>query len=206
MSIEIWIAFSLAALLVLVIPGPTIILVMSQAVVHGRKAVLPLVCGVVLGDLSAMTFSLLGLGAVLATSATLFSILKWGGAVYLVYLGIRMIISHPGNAQFSKATSTSIPRSMLRKAYIVTALNPKGIVFFIAFMPQFISPGSESFLQLIVLGLTFLVLASLNALFYALFAGQLRELLHSRKMCRVFNLTGGGALVSAGFVTAAIEQ
>ena len=90
MSIEIWIAFTLAAMVVLIVPGPTIILVISQAIAHGRRAVVPLTAGVTLGDFTAMTVSLLGLGAILASSAALFSMLKWIGAAYLIYLGIKL--------------------------------------------------------------------------------------------------------------------
>lgn len=90
MNMESWILFVLATTLILVIPGPTIILVISQAVDHGRKSVVPLVAGVLLGDFTAMTLSLLGLGVILAASAVLFTLFKWIGPVYLVYLVIRM--------------------------------------------------------------------------------------------------------------------
>ena len=77
MSLEIYITYVFATILILVIPGPTIILVVSQAVTHGRKSVVPLAAGVVLGDFTAMTLSLLGLGAIMSTSATLFILFKW---------------------------------------------------------------------------------------------------------------------------------
>ena len=95
MNIESYIPFVLAATLILIIPGPTIILVISQAVAHGRKSVVPLVLGVLLGDFTAMTFSLLGLGAILAASAVLFSIFKWAGALYLLYLVVQLWKSNP---------------------------------------------------------------------------------------------------------------
>jgi len=87
MSLEVYIGFVLASSLILIIPGPTIILVVSQAIAHGKKSVTPLVAGVVAGDFTAMTMSLLGLGALLAASAELFALLKWIGALYLIYLG-----------------------------------------------------------------------------------------------------------------------
>jgi threonine/homoserine/homoserine lactone efflux protein len=95
MNIESFIPFILATTLILIIPGPTIILVISQAVAHGRKSVVPLVAGVLFGDFTAMTFSLLGLGAVLSTSAALFEVFKWIGALYLFYLGIKLWKSNP---------------------------------------------------------------------------------------------------------------
>jgi len=90
MNVELFIPFVLAATLILIIPGPTILLVISQAVTHGRESVVPLVIGVFLGDFLAMTLSLLGLGALMAASAALFTIFKWIGALYLIYLGIKL--------------------------------------------------------------------------------------------------------------------
>ncbi len=89
MAIETWAAFALAAFVVLVIPGPTIVLVLGRAMTYGKRSVLPLVAGVTLGDFTAMMLSLFGLGAVLAASATLFTIFKWAGALYLIYLGVK---------------------------------------------------------------------------------------------------------------------
>ena len=95
MNMELWVPFVLAATLILIIPGPTILLVISQALAHGRKSVVPLVAGVIFGDFTAMTLSLLGLGAILSASASLFTILKWIGALYLIYLGIKLWRSNP---------------------------------------------------------------------------------------------------------------
>ncbi|MBE0583778.1 MAG: LysE family transporter, partial [Desulfofustis sp.] len=90
MLLSNWLAFVFAASIILIIPGPTIILVISLALSHGRRSVAPLVAGVVCGDLTAMTFSLAGLGALLAASAHLFLVFKWLGALYLIYLGVRL--------------------------------------------------------------------------------------------------------------------
>jgi len=206
MTFEIWLAYTLAATIVLVIPGPTILLVISQAVAHGRRSVIPLASGVVLGDLTAMTFSLLGLGAVLATSALLFAAMKWVGAIYLIYLGVRMW------AETGEGTALRLDRSaktgggLFRSAYIVTSLNPKGIAFFVAFLPQFIQPGAETAPQLLILGGTFLVLAGINAALYAVFAGQLRERMTRPGVRKWFHRCGGTALVGAGVMTAALRR
>jgi threonine/homoserine/homoserine lactone efflux protein len=205
MSLEIWIAFAIAAMFVLVIPGPTLILVISKAIAHGRKAVFPLVTGVVLGDLTAMTLSLLGLGAIVAASATLFSVLKWIGAVYLIFLGIKLWRAHPDTHE-PFAADEKQHRSLLKNAFIVTALNPRSIAFFVAFLPQFITPHGHPVPQLLLLGATFLVLAAFNATMYAIFAGQLRETIHHPKVRRWFNRSGGTALIGAGILTAMLER
>ena len=90
MSIETWLAFTAATAVLLVIPGPTILLVVSYALGQGMRTALPVAVGVALGDFTAMTLSMLGLGALLATSSLLFTVLKWAGALYLVWLGIQL--------------------------------------------------------------------------------------------------------------------
>ena len=107
MSLEVWITYILATTLILVIPGPTIILVISQAVTHGRKSVTPLVAGVVFGDFTAMTLSLLGLGAIMTASAALFSVFKWIGAFYLLYLGLKLLRSNTKDSNCLLYTSPS---------------------------------------------------------------------------------------------------
>ncbi len=206
MNMELWIPFVLAAILILIIPGPTILLVISQAVAHGRKSVVPLTTGVLLGDFTAMTLSLLGLGAIMATSATLFTMFKWIGALYLVYLGIKLWKSDPENTSTQdNAENTSAP-TLLRSAFIVTALNPKSIAFFVAFLPQFIDPLEPTFSQLTLLGGTFLILATLNAALYAVFAGQLGEHMRRKRVRKWFHRLGGGALIGAGIVTTGMQR
>ena len=206
MSIEIWVTFVLAAMVLLVIPGPTIILVISQAIAHGRRAALPLTLGVTLGDFTAMTLSLLGLGAIMASSAALFSVLKWIGAIYLIYLGIKLWRSNPGQHELRLSATRTSQQSLFRSAFIVTALNPKSIAFFVAFLPQFVSTESEAFPQFLMLGTTFLSLAALNAALYALFAGRLRDTMQNQKVQRWFNRFGGSALIGAGVVTATLQR
>ena len=206
MSLEMWIAYVIAAMIVLVIPGPTILLVISQAIAHGRRSVIPLAAGVTLGDFTAMTLSLLGLGAILAASAALFSILKMIGAVYLIYLGIKLWRANPENHEINFAAAETSNRSLFKSAFIVTALNPKGIVFFVAFLPQFVNPQSQTAPQLLILGGTFLLLASINATLYAVFAGHLRDTMQNAKVRRWFNRCGGSVLIGAGIFTAAIQR
>jgi threonine/homoserine/homoserine lactone efflux protein len=206
MTVETWIAFVAAAMIVLIIPGPTIILVVSQAIAHGRKAVIPLVAGVALGDFTAMTLSLLGLGAILAASATLFSVLKWFGAAYLVYLGIKLWRSKATIADLYTTSARASHRSLLKSTFVVTALNPKSIGFFVAFLPQFVNPTSPTHPQLVLLGATFLTLGTLNATLYGIFAGHLRDTLRSPRVHRWFNRCGGSALIGAGIFTATAHQ
>jgi len=206
MTFETWIAFSIAAAVVLVIPGPTIIAVVSHSLAHGRRAAVPLVVGVTLGDFTAMTVSLVGLGAVMAASATLFSTLKLLGAAYLIYLGVKLWRSDPNAKAFGDGAEAVSGRSLLTNLFVITALNPKSIAFFIAFLPQFVMPSTQAVPQLLVLGGTFLCLAALNATLYALFAGHLRERVQSSETRRWCNRCGGSALIGASLLTAALRR
>jgi len=205
-SVEIWAAYVGAAMIILVIPGPTIMLVISQALVHGRRAVIPLVAGVSLGDLTAMTLSLAGLGAILAVSATIFSVLKWFGAAYLVYLGVRRWLSKPKDDRSRISGTSASNRSLFRSAFVVTALNPKSIAFFVAFLPQFIDPQHHAVPQMVILAATFLFLAAVNATLYALFAGRLRDKMQNEKARRWIDRCGGTALIGAGALLAAMHR
>jgi threonine/homoserine/homoserine lactone efflux protein len=205
-SFEIWAAFVLSAGIVLIIPGPTIVLVISQSMAHGRKSVLSLAAGVVVGDFTAMTLSLLGLGAVLATSAALFAILKWIGAAYLIYLGVKLWRTDRNRDAANLSPPATSNSSRFNRAFIVTALNPKSIAFFVAFLPQFVKTQSHALEQFMILGVTFLVLAGINAILYGFFAGRLRDALFNAGIRRIFNRCGGGALIGAGLLAATLQR
>lgn len=210
MSIELWLSFALACMAVLAVPGPTIMLVVSYALGRGRSTGWATVPGVVLGDFTAMTVSLLGAGAVLAASATLFTILKICGAAYLVWLGIRLWRS-PATGPLDQAVAHGVPRgesgrAMFWNAYVVTALNPKGLVFFVAFVPQFLQPGVPVLQQFMIMEATFLVLAGLNAAAWAYAAGRLNSAFRSPALRRTVNRAGGAFLCGAGALTAVARQ
>jgi threonine/homoserine/homoserine lactone efflux protein len=206
MSIELWLAFVVATGIILVIPGPTILLVIGQAATHGRSSVVPLVVGVLCGDALAMILSLAGLGALMAISALLFTVLKWIGALYLIYLGIQQWRRQGALPAEGEATSLAAPGALWRRAFIVTALNPKSIAFFVAFLPQFVVHGPPLLPQLTVLVTTFLALATVNAALYAVFAGELRETLKQGRVHRWFHRCGACALVWAGVITAGMQR
>ena len=205
LSIEVWISFVAASMLLCFTPGTTVFLVMGQALSHGKKSVFPLVAGVLSGDLIAMRLSLLGVGALLAASAALFNIIKWLGAVYLIYLGIKSWRTKITESE-DVTEKPMIKGSVYRDSLIVTALNPKGIIFFMAFFPLFIEPSNDALPQMIVLALSFLAVSATSASFYALFSGYLRSKVSSVKFQNGFNKVSGGMLVGTGAITASIQK
>jgi homoserine/homoserine lactone efflux protein len=200
MTLESWAAFTAASAVLLIIPGPTVLLVVSYALGQGWRTVLPMTVGVALGDFTAMTLSMLGLGALLAASATLFTILKWVGAAYLVYLGIRLWRAG-GTLDAAPRTDAVSAANMLGHAWLVTALNPKSITFFVAFLPAFLDPKADFFTQMVVFETTFLVLAFANAFGYALVAARARGFVANPRAIGVVNKVGGGLLIGAGAAT-----
>ncbi len=208
MSIEHWLAFVAASAIMLAIPGPTILLVISYALGHGRKTTGATVAGVALGDFTAMTASMLGLGALLATSAAIFTVLKWVGAAYLIWLGIKLWRAPIAqeSADGTMAVPVERPMRIFLHTYIVTALNPKSIVFFVAFLPQFLDLSRPLFNQMLIFETTFLVLATINATTYALMASAARKTIRKPNVQRIVNRTGGTLLVGAGLLTAGLRR
>ena len=198
MSLENWFAFVAASIVLLLIPGPTILTVISYSIAHGRRAKVPLVAAVALGDSTALIVSLLGLGALLATSAFWFTVVKWVGGLYLLYLGVKLLRAGISAPDLVARAAPASRWRLFANAYLVTALNPKGIVFFVAFLPQFINPAASVAPQLWVLACTFVVLATLNATLYAAFAASAGRVLASPRAQRRFNLAGGCLLSLAG--------
>jgi len=200
MSLQLWLAFAAASTVLLIIPGPTILTVISYSMAHGRRANVPLVLAVALGDTTALALSLLGLGALLATSALWFTLVKWAGGLYLIHLGVKLLRAGVSSSA-QHAAPAAVPAARWRlfaNTYLVTALNPKGIVFFVAFLPQFLDARADLAPQLWLLASTFVVLAVVNASLYAMFAASARRLLGSPRAQRRFNLVGGSLLSSAG--------
>ncbi len=197
MPLAHWLAFVGASAVLLAIPGPTVLLIVSYALGHGRKPAAAIVAGVALGDVTAMTTSMLGLGAVLATSALVFTGLRWVGGAYLIYLGIKLWRAPVGADAFEAAPMAS-PLRMFAHAYAVTALNPKSIIFFVAFVPQFLDDSRALLPQAAVLVITFVVMATVNSIGFALLASAARQRLKQARVQRVVNRTGGSLLIGAG--------
>ena len=205
MSFEVWAAFAAASAILLIITGPTILLVVSCALGQGWRTALPMAVGVALGDFTAMTLSMLGIGALLAASATVFTILKWIGAAYLIYLGVKLFRAG-GTLEAEPRSDAASATKMLGHAWLVTALNPKSITFFVAFLPQFLDRNADFLTQMVIFEATFLVLAFANAFGYALIAARTRSLVGNSKAISIFNKAGGSLLIGAGIATVAMRS
>ena len=209
MSFHTWLAFIGACVVVLLIPGPTILLVIGDSLANRGRSAWSTVAGVAAGDTTSMSISLAGAGALLAASAAAFTVLKLVGGAYLVYLGIKSILGARRLRDGAPDADLPLQRKSSRRRFLsaltVTALNPKSIVFFVAFVPQFISPAQTFLSQCEILLPTFVCLAALNAGLYALAAKALAGRLTSAAAQRRFGYAGGAVLVGAGTVTLGMQ-
>lgn len=202
MSFDLWAKFAAASAILIVIPGPTVLLVVSYALGQGWRTALPMAAGVALGDVTSFVAAMAGLGAILAASTTLFTLLKWIGAAYLIWLGVKLWRAGATLDVAPRNEKTSAAK-MFAHAWIVTVLNPKGATFFIAFLPQFIDPTQDWLRQMAIFGATFVTLAFANAAGYAILAGRARHLVRNATAVTALNRGGGALLVAAGLATAA---
>lgn len=200
MNLDLWLGFALASAVAVAIPGPVVIFVLGRAATGGWRSAMPTVAGVVLGDALALSATLAGLGAILATSAAAFTVLKWAGAAYLVWLGVKLWRAPV------EATAALPARRAFRDAFVVTVLNPKSIGFFVAFIPQFLTPDRPYATQALVILLTFVGIGAVNVLLYALLAARLAEGVRRPGVRAWFNRAGGTALIGAGLATAAMRR
>jgi threonine/homoserine/homoserine lactone efflux protein len=184
--------FTAASFALLVVPGPAVIYVVTRSVSQGRRAGIVSMLGIETGGLVHVAAAALGLSALLASSVTAFTALKYLGAAYLLYLGIRKL-TEQGDELDEPSEGHSHPR-LFWEGVLVQVLNPKVALFFLAFLPQFIDPASGGVtLQVVVLGLCFTGLAVLSDGAYALAAGTVGGWLRARRNLRrwLVKLSGG---------------
>ncbi|WP_417434514.1 LysE family translocator [Hoeflea sp.] len=204
-SPEHFAAFVAASIILLIIPGPTIIMVITQALAHGRRIAFASVLGVGLGDLLATSLSIAGAGALLAASASLFQALKFIGAAYLIWIGYKMWRTPAKIPDMSEAdvpAASGRPAVVFRDSFLITALNPKGILFFVAFVPQFIDPALPYAPQAATYVLTFTALGILNATLFAFAADGARQTIRRPQVMKMAMRTGGSLLMMAGVAAA----
>lgn len=206
MSLELYIPFLVATAILLATPGPTILLVVSYALAKGRGVALAVVAGVVLGDLLAMSATLLGLGVILTTSAALFTAMKWAGAAYLAWMGWRMIRSAGAATADLAQVAGKSHSAAFRDSALVTLLNPKSIGFFVAFVPQFIDPAAPVAPQFTVMIVTFVGLGGVNALAYALLAALLRSKVAQPDRMAWLHRGSGAVLIGLAAFTAVLRR
>lgn len=195
MSVEVYLAFIATATALILAPGPNVALIVANSLAHGVRFGLATVAGTSAAMALQLCFVVFGTSALLALLAEWFSILRWVGVAYLVWLGIRAWRAAPVDLTTARA-QTGSTRKVFVRGFVVSLTNPKTLLFFGAFLPQFVSPGADATRQLAILAATFLGLAVALDSLWAAFAGRFARALASDGCLR--NRLTGGALMTAG--------
>jgi len=198
--------FVAAALVMLVVPGPSVLYIVARSIEGGRTAGLVSVLGVQTGALVHIAFAAVGLSAILASSALAFSVVKWLGAAYLIWLGLRRILGR--DEEDGEVAVEPAPLSrVFWQGVVVNTLNPKTALFFLAFLPQFVDPSrGAAWTQILLLGAAFVILALCSDGLYALLSGTaggwLRRRMKGASFRRAQRFVSGGILIALGAVAA----
>lgn len=199
-SIATFVAFASASLVLLLVPGPAVTYIVSRSLADGHRTAMAAVAGVEIGNFLHVVAATLGLSAILATSATAFSAVKWLGVAYLVTVGVRTLATIPPDLSIEQSHASA--RSALTRGVVINALNPKVALFFLSFLPQFVDDHTGSpALQTFVLGLTFVTLGCVTDSLYALIvSGARTRLVRGRGSTFVRRYVTGATYVALGIV------
>ena len=202
MSFDAWLAFCAMDTVLCFVPGPAVLFVVSVALARGARPGLAAALGILAANVGYFALSGTGIAAVILASNRLFLVLKWVGAAYLVWVGLRMLFAQ------ASAAEAPAPRPVshaFARALIVQGANPKALVFFVALLPQFIDPHGPVARQLLILGASSTLIELCVLSLYVAFAVQARRLAGAR-VAPVLERVGGGFLVAAGARLAAVKQ
>lgn len=200
MTVDNLIAYAIAIAVISIIPGPSVFMVIGQALSRGTRAAMACIAGDVAGGIVVITASYLGLGLMLASSSLAFMAVKWAGVAYMVYLGVAQILS-ARNLKEIKATPSS--RGSLGAGFLTGVLNPKAIMFYMAFLAQFIEPNAPQLPQFLILMTTSVVVIALILGAYAFLASYVGARLQSIKARKRMGYAGGSFFLGGSAVMAA---
>jgi threonine/homoserine/homoserine lactone efflux protein len=193
--LDLYLAYIAACFLIAIIPGPTVTVIIANSLRHGTRAGLLNVAGTQLGLGLMMLVLVVGLSSVIAAMGSLFEVLRWAGAAYLVWLGYKLLRAPDALGERSAAPE---PRGgFFLQGFLVMMANPKGLLWFGAFIPQFVDPKGEYVSQIVLLGVTAMAVALVSDGAYALLIGRAGALL-SRKRVRLVSRLSGGFLIGGG--------
>ena len=202
MSIEVWLAYVLACSLIIMVPGPTVTVIIANSVRHGTKAGLANIAGTQLGISLALMVLITGLASVMAVISEWFDVLRLVGALYLIWLGVKLWRSG-GNLMAGPARP--VKGGFFLQGFLIAVTNPKILLFFGAFIPQFVDPSANAVMQLVIFGLTFMAVAAIIDSAYAVLAGNAGGWL-SRTRVQFVERVSGVALIGGGLWLALVRR
>ncbi|MEE4014760.1 LysE family translocator [Roseibium sp. FZY0029] len=207
MSLETWLAYTLACVVLTIIPGPSVMLVVGQTLMRGKTAAMMCILGDVVGSIVLTGLSFAGVGAILAASTVLFQTVKWAGVLYLAWLGYSQIReARRDGGRVETSAQTRSPKGSFWRSFwagTVTAIfNPKAIVFYMAFLAQFIDPAGDLVVQLAVLTVTSSLVVIVLLTGYAVLATRARNAFQTSMARRRLGYAGGGFMIGGSALMA----
>src|SRR6185503_1346829 len=196
MALNVWLVYVVAALGLSLSPGPNSLLALTHGALHGRRKALYTLTGGSAGFVTIIALSMFGIGALLQASVMWLTVLKWVGGAYLIWLGIQVWRAPPIQVAQSSAAVEVRCFSLFRQGFLSAATNPKGILFFAAFLPQFVDSSRNIFVQFLVMAATFVAIEFLTELFLAILSQRVAGWLS--RVGRAFNRVCGGIFVAIG--------
>ncbi len=206
MQWSVWLTFFVASWIISISPGPGAVFAMSNGLTHGFKRGYVAVMGLILGIWTSMAVVALGLGAVLMASSAAFNALKWLGVAYLLYLGWQQFRASSSAIQAAKIDQRFNPRTSVAKGWAINATNPKGILFMLAVVPQFIDPTAPLWPQYLVIGATLAFTDLIVMAGYTLLAAKVVSAFASARHVKTLNRIFGGLFVVAAVLLAGFKK
>lgn len=205
MTWELWLAFVATEGLLCLVPGPAVLMVIAQSLRSGVRAGLSATLGILAGNAFYFALSATSLGALIVASYETFLIVKWAGAAYLIWLGIAMFRGRSASMSANPERKLPLLRTFANGMALQLA-NPKALLFFVALLPQFLDPGQPIMPQIVILGVTSVVLELLALLAYSVAASRGRAAVARSQFARLTDRIAGSCLIGAGLLTAAIRR
>lgn len=215
MPLNTWLLYVAAVFVLCATPGPAVLMSVTNGVNHGVKRAFYAALGSITAVVVIMACSALGVGAAMAASETLFNAIKWFGVAYLFYIGLMTLRSTtssfelPADNAESKSVQKTSKASFLNlyiKGFLVGISNPKALLFFTAFFPQFLNPAEPQLLQFAILGSTFVFFELSGLMFYATFASRLAPWLRTPGRAKAFNRVSGSTFIGASVLLATVKR
>lgn len=206
MEFTLWISFVATVIILAITPGPSVLLATANSMKYGVRHTL----GTILGDLTANLCQIIlataGLASIVIASGAIFQFIKWCGVAYLIYMGISKIIAKPNIHFDQKRKNEGSFRKLFAEGFLMSAANPKAIIFFAALFPLFINPETPFLPQVVTLAITFLCIDGLSLLIYAKFASKLKSYLENREKVHLQNKIVGSLLIFSGIMLSMVKR
>ncbi len=209
MSLQTWLLYVAAVFVLTITPGPSVLMCVTNSVKYGVRRASASALGSITSGCIIIAVVGVGFGAVLAASEKFFQAVKWIGVAYLIYIGIKSFLSKDSSFAVSSensATGSKSLRDLYLNGFLIGITNPKGLLFFSAFLPQFVNPQAAQFPQFLILGATFVFFETLWLMTYANFAARVGPWLRAPGRAKVFNRMTGMTFVGAGALLATVKR